>query len=219
MDGAPAALGISAVAAVVVSVVAGGPIGLPSGPKEATRPVFDFRTALADCEPVDGSDPYPLDEVFADHNVTTKGEWLFVGACLVNGEDRTVREDADGCYEYEEQGFVTVRRGDEWDDGGEVVLRRPQDSGWTRFAWVCEHVPDLPPNEEWIDDERRMDGRREVAWDLHKDICADDYDPCHDEHPDEGERVPGGTYVVRVTYPDHVHEPDWRRTVELPPAS
>lgn len=208
MEVPPAALGVTTVAALVVGVAAVGPIGPLSGPEEVTRPVFEFRTALADCEPVDGPDPYPLDEVFADRNRTVKGEWLFIGACLVNGEDETVEEDADGCYTLDDAGNVGVwRRDDE-----ETVYTYSTAPGGTSRAH-CHHVPDLPPNTEWTD------GRREIAWDLHKDVCPEDRSRCLEDHPDEGERVPGGTYVVQVRYPEHVHEPDWTRTVELPPPS
>lgn len=140
---------------------------------------FDFEAALAGCEPGSGDDPYPQDRVFDQRNASLVDETLYMAGCLVNGADETYRDE---CGRPPGPTEIEVRRRS--DD--EIVFLRPRGS----WPAVCENWT-IPANAEW--DEARF----EIAWDLRKDVCRDD-DDCRE--PDEGERIPGGLYDVRLHY-------------------
>lgn len=148
------------------------------------------------CAPGDGEDPYPQDEILAERSAKVDGETLRIAACLVNGKGSAHREEcgsAAGPIEVEVTNATS----------GELVFARPPVD--VAFIEACQEWS-LAADQEW------KDARFEEVWDLRKDVCREDAE-C--EREGEGERVPGGDYVVAIRYPSFVG--DWRRSVAIPP--
>lgn len=149
----------------------------------------------AACAPSSGEDPYPQDELFANRSAQIQAEALVMQACLVNGRDSDHTEE---CGSAAGPVRVEVRNA----TSREVVFSRPyKDVG---YIAACQTWT-LPADREW------PDARFNATWDLRKDVCAED-DGC--DHRGEGDRVPGGPYVVEIRYPSFVEE--WQRRVQVP---